>query len=45
VTLESCNHILVPHDPAWARFVHELRTFLAEERIAPVAAAPLTERA
>jgi pimeloyl-ACP methyl ester carboxylesterase/DNA-binding SARP family transcriptional activator len=38
VTLESRNHVLLPHDPAWGRFVSELRGFLAEERIAPAAA-------
>jgi hypothetical protein len=32
VTLESRNHVLLPHDPAWGRFVSELRGFLAEER-------------
>jgi pimeloyl-ACP methyl ester carboxylesterase len=38
VTLESRNHILLPHDPAWSRFVAELRAFLAEERTANTAA-------
>jgi pimeloyl-ACP methyl ester carboxylesterase/DNA-binding SARP family transcriptional activator len=38
VTLESRNHILLRHDPAWGRFVSELRAFLAEERTTPAAA-------
>jgi pimeloyl-ACP methyl ester carboxylesterase/DNA-binding SARP family transcriptional activator len=37
VTLEGRNHILLPHDPAWGKFVSELRAFLAEERMAPPA--------
>ena len=28
VALESCNHVLLPRDPAWARFVAEVRQFL-----------------
>jgi pimeloyl-ACP methyl ester carboxylesterase len=32
VTLEGRNHILLPHDPAWAHFVSEARAFLAEDR-------------
>lgn len=30
VALESRNHILLPRDPAWARFVSEVRRFLGE---------------
>jgi hypothetical protein len=30
VALESRNHILLPRDPAWARFVSEVRWFLRE---------------
>jgi pimeloyl-ACP methyl ester carboxylesterase/DNA-binding SARP family transcriptional activator len=29
VTLESPNHLLLEHDPAWPRFVAEIRAFLA----------------
>ncbi len=31
VALESRNHILLPDEPAWPRFQHEVRSFLAEE--------------
>lgn len=31
VPLEGRNHILLEHEPAWARFVDEVRRFLAEE--------------
>ena len=31
VPLESRNHILLEHEPAWARFVDEVRRFLADE--------------
>ena len=30
VALESCNHILLPRDPAWAAFVSEVRRFLGD---------------
>lgn len=30
VPLESDNHLLLEHEPAWARFVHELDVFLGE---------------
>ena len=30
VPLESGNHILLSHEPAWARFVDEVRDFLAQ---------------
>lgn len=29
VTLESANHLLLEHDPAWPRFLAEMRAFLA----------------
>jgi DNA-binding SARP family transcriptional activator/pimeloyl-ACP methyl ester carboxylesterase len=31
VALESGNHVLLPRDPAWARFVSEVRGFLGYE--------------
>ena len=31
VPLESRNHVLLEHEPAWARFVEEVRAFLAPE--------------
>lgn len=31
VSLESRNHVLLEHEPAWARFVEEVRAFLAPE--------------
>jgi pimeloyl-ACP methyl ester carboxylesterase len=31
VTLDSRNHILLPRDPAWSRFVAEVRSFLTED--------------
>jgi DNA-binding SARP family transcriptional activator/pimeloyl-ACP methyl ester carboxylesterase len=31
VALESSNHVLLPRDPAWARFVSEVRGFLGGE--------------
>lgn len=40
VPLESRNHILLEHEPAWARFVDEVHRFLAEDvDDAPVRAA------
>jgi pimeloyl-ACP methyl ester carboxylesterase len=30
VALDSRNHILLPRDPAWGRFVSEVRQFLSE---------------
>jgi TolB-like protein/pimeloyl-ACP methyl ester carboxylesterase/DNA-binding SARP family transcriptional activator/Tfp pilus assembly protein PilF len=38
VTLDSRNHILLEHEPAWARFVDEVRQFLGTE--SPARAAP-----
>lgn len=29
VPLESASHLLLEHEPAWARFVTELRAFLS----------------
>ncbi|HZI99166.1 MAG TPA: alpha/beta hydrolase [Gemmatimonadaceae bacterium] len=51
VPLESRNHILLEQEPAWVRFVNELRSFLAEDErenhsssatrdLQPTAAAP-----
>lgn len=31
VSLDSRNHVLLEHEPAWARFVEEVRAFLAPE--------------
>jgi pimeloyl-ACP methyl ester carboxylesterase/DNA-binding winged helix-turn-helix (wHTH) protein len=31
VSLESKNHVLLEHEPAWPRFLEEVRSFLAEE--------------
>jgi len=28
--LESRNHVLLPRDPAWGRFVSDVRQFLSE---------------
>jgi len=30
VALDSRNHILLPRDPAWTRFVSEVRQFLRD---------------
>ena len=44
VALESRNHILLEHEPAWPRFQEELRRFLAEEPTdAPVVNAAVRE--
>ena len=40
VPLESRNHILLEHEPAWARFVDEVHRFLAEDADDAVRAAP-----
>ena len=42
VPLESRNHILLEHEPAWARFVGEMGRFLADDApvTAPRSAAP-----
>jgi pimeloyl-ACP methyl ester carboxylesterase len=31
VALESKNHLLLSHEPAWHRFLSEVRAFLAED--------------
>ncbi len=31
VPLDTCNHIILEHEPAWPRFLDEVRRFLAEE--------------
>lgn len=36
VALDSRNHILLPRDPAWPRFVTEVRAFLGEDASMPV---------
>ncbi|HJU75809.1 MAG TPA: alpha/beta fold hydrolase [Gemmatimonadaceae bacterium] len=37
VSLDSQNHVLLEHEPAWARFVEEVRAFLAPESESAVA--------
>jgi len=44
VPLESPNHILLEHEPAWARFVDEVHRFLADDSD-PAHARPTTDRA
>jgi RNA polymerase sigma factor (sigma-70 family) len=46
VTLESENHILQEGEPAWERFLAEVRAFLGDDERAPVAAdlSELSER-
>jgi pimeloyl-ACP methyl ester carboxylesterase/DNA-binding CsgD family transcriptional regulator len=39
VTVESCNHILLPDEPAWAEFLAEFHDFLGTPHIAPPAIA------
>ena len=34
VALDSHNHVLLPRDPAWARFVSEVRRFFREGLLA-----------
>jgi RNA polymerase sigma factor (sigma-70 family) len=43
VTLESDNHILQEGEPAWERFLAEVRAFLGDDERAPSAAADLSE--
>jgi pimeloyl-ACP methyl ester carboxylesterase/DNA-binding winged helix-turn-helix (wHTH) protein len=38
VPLESRNHVLLEHEPAWGRFLDEVRRFLAEDQ--PSSSAP-----
>src|SRR3954468_19358731 len=40
VPLESRNHILLEHEPAWGRFVDEVHRFLADDGDAALRAAP-----
>lgn len=40
VPLESRNHILLEHEPAWARFVDEVHRFLADDAITAAPSAP-----
>jgi pimeloyl-ACP methyl ester carboxylesterase/DNA-binding CsgD family transcriptional regulator len=44
VPLEGDNHILLEHEPAWARFVEELHAFLPRSASASTAFAALTPR-
>ena len=37
VSLETQNHIMLDHEPAWSRFLDEVRRFLAEEDRASMA--------
>ena len=43
VTLDSNNHILQEHEPAWQRFVAEVRGFLGNGEQAPPAAVDLAD--
>jgi pimeloyl-ACP methyl ester carboxylesterase len=29
--LDSCNHVILDHEPAWPRFLEEIRSFLHED--------------
>jgi pimeloyl-ACP methyl ester carboxylesterase len=40
VPLESRNHILLEHEPAWARFVDEVSRFLAEDTVTAAPSLP-----
>jgi pimeloyl-ACP methyl ester carboxylesterase/tetratricopeptide (TPR) repeat protein len=40
VTLEGRNHLLLESEPAWPRFLNEVREFLGVESSAPEASAP-----
>jgi DNA-binding SARP family transcriptional activator/pimeloyl-ACP methyl ester carboxylesterase len=42
VLLEGRNHVILQHEPAWARFVAEARTFLAEDSDPELAANQIT---
>lgn len=42
VPLDSANHVLLDTEPAWPRFLSELRAFLGEPQV-PAAAGALTE--
>jgi RNA polymerase sigma factor (sigma-70 family) len=43
VTLQSDNHILQEHEPAWQRFVSEVRAFLGDSEQATSAAGDLSD--
>jgi pimeloyl-ACP methyl ester carboxylesterase/DNA-binding CsgD family transcriptional regulator len=43
VTLESDNHILQEHEPAWAAFLSEVRAFLSDDDGAPAVATDLSD--
>ena len=36
VSLDSINHILLEDEPAWPRFLDEVRRFLAEDEMSPL---------
>lgn len=43
VPLDSCNHMLLPHEPAWSQALHEILNFVAEQPVplpAPARAEP-----
>jgi DNA-binding CsgD family transcriptional regulator len=44
VPLESRNHILLEHEPAWRRWLEEVRAFLPAARVGGAAFAALTPR-
>lgn len=47
ITVDTANHILLAHEPAFARFFDEMRAFIPHGEIAPAAApaaAPLRQR-
>jgi pimeloyl-ACP methyl ester carboxylesterase/DNA-binding winged helix-turn-helix (wHTH) protein len=44
VSLESRNHILLEDEPAWPRFLDEVRRFLAEEDVPPAARDAMEKR-
>jgi hypothetical protein len=40
VVLESKNHLILSHEPAWGRFIDEICEFLKEEESALTPSAP-----
>jgi DNA-binding winged helix-turn-helix (wHTH) protein/alpha-beta hydrolase superfamily lysophospholipase len=44
VALESKNHLILSHEPAWPRFVGELCGFLAEGRASPTATSEFVKK-
>lgn len=40
VSLDSQNHVLLEHEPAWRRFVDEVDAFLAEDTVQSVSSGP-----